>query len=66
MDDQKKFADLKSLARMAARLAGRDPDERIEVRTGNTVIFTGVAWRHPDYLKRAESAYEYLCGANSF
>ena len=64
MDDQEKFADLKSLARMAARLEGRDPDERIEVRAGNTIVFAGVAWRHPDYLKRAASAYDYLSKAN--
>jgi len=60
MDDQKKFAGLKSLARMAARLAGRDPDERILVKDSDGVVFTDVAWRYPEYLKRAESAYDYL------
>ena len=60
MDDQKKFADLKSLARMAARLAGRDTDERILVKDSDAVVFTDVAWRYPEYLKRAESAYDYL------
>ena len=45
---------------MAARLAGRDPDERIVVKDGDGVVFTDVVWRYPKYLKCAESAYDYL------
>ena len=60
MDEQQKFADLKALARIAARLAGRDPDEHIVVRLGKIVAFDDVAWRYPDFAKRAEAAYLLL------
>ena len=60
MDEQQKFADLKMLARMAARLAGRDPDEHLIVKVGETVAFEDFAWRYPDFTKRAEAAYKLL------
>ena len=60
MDEQQKFADLKTLARMAARLAGRDPDERLIVKVGETIAFEDFAWRYPDFTKRAEAAYKLL------
>jgi hypothetical protein len=60
MDEQQKFADLKALARMAARLAGRDPDEHLVVKVGDTVAFEDFAWRYPDFTKRAEAAYQLL------
>ena len=60
MDEQQKFADLQVLSRMAARLAGRDPEEHITVRIGEVVAFDDVAWRYPDFTKRAEAAYNLL------
>jgi hypothetical protein len=66
MDEQQKFADLKTLARMAARLAGRDPDERLIVKVGEVVAFEDFAWRYPDFTKRAEAAYKLLESSNGF
>jgi len=66
MDDNQKFSDLETLARMAARAAGRDPDEHIEVRLGDVLAFSDVAWRYPDFLSRAEAAYELLHHGNGF
>jgi hypothetical protein len=60
MDEDQKFADLRTLARMAARLAGRDPDEHVVIRIGETAAFEDVAWRYPDFLNRAEAAYKLL------
>lgn len=60
MDPNQGAADVETLARMAARLAGRDPDEPIEVRVGGIVAFEGVAWRYPDFVARAEAAYRLL------
>jgi hypothetical protein len=60
MNADEKFADVKLLARMAARLAGRDPDEPIIVQVGDVVAFNDVAWRYPDFVKRAEAAYKTL------
>ena len=60
MYDGEKSADIETLARMAARLAGRDPDEHIEVRLGEFVAFSDLVWRYPDFLARAEAAYVLL------
>ena len=60
MSHEQKIADLETLARMAARLAGRDPDEHIEVRVGKTIAFDDVAWKYPDFLRRADAAYDLL------
>ena len=60
MNEEQKFADLKTLARMAARLAGRDPDERVVIKVGDVVAFDDVAWRYPDFVQRAEAAYRLL------
>ncbi len=45
---------------MAARLAGRDPDEHLRMILGDVTAFDDVIWRYPDFLKRAESAYVLL------
>jgi hypothetical protein len=67
MNEEQKFADLKTLARMAARLAGRDPDEQIIVKVGgDNVAFDDVAWRYPDFVKRAEAAYKLLDSGAEF
>ena len=56
MSEDQKFADIQALARMAARLAGRDPDERIQVKLGDVTAFNDVVWRYPDFLARAALA----------
>lgn len=54
--------DIKTLARMAARLAGRDPDEHVILKLAGMVAFDDQLWRYPDFLTRAETAYEALGG----
>ena len=66
MDAEEKFADIKHLARMAARLAGRDPDEHVVIKIGNVAAFNDVAWRYPDFISRAEAAYRALSGPAPF
>ena len=62
MDAEEKFSDIKHLAQMAARLAGQNPDEPFVVKVGGEVAFDGVAWRYPDFIIRAEAAYDLLAG----
>jgi len=64
MSDQQRPADIETLARMAARLAGRDPDEHLKIALGEIVAFDGLLWRYPDFLSRAEAAYHALTAAN--
>ena len=52
--------DIETLARMAARLAGRDPDERVIIRLAGLTLFDDLAWRYPDFLLRAEAALAML------
>jgi len=59
MVDLQRQSDLEMLARMAAELAGCDPDRRILVQIGDTVA-THLAWRYPEFLDRAEAAYAVL------
>ena len=63
MSDAKRFADIETLARLAARLAERDPDEHVTVRLGDAVAFNDVIWRYSDFLARATAAYRALEGA---
>lgn len=51
---------METLARMAARIAGRDPDEHLKIELGRTVAFDDLAWRYPDFLQRAEAAYAVI------
>ena len=60
MEDEQTSADVEMLARMAARFAGRDPEEHVEIRISDSVVFSGPAWRYPDFLGRAEAAYQLL------
>lgn len=62
MTDAERMADIEVLARMAARLGGRDPDEHVRIRLGDVVAFDDVMWRYPDFLARAEAAYGALVG----
>jgi hypothetical protein len=64
MNEEQKFADLKALARMAARLAGRDPDEQVVIQIGEAAAFEDAVWRYPDFLNRAEAAYKLLGGVD--
>lgn len=57
-----RMAYIEVLARMAARVAGRDPDEHVCLRLGEFVVFDDLMWRYPDFLIRAEAAYEALDG----
>jgi len=57
-----KLADLELLARMAARLAGRDPDEHVIIKLAGLTAFEGMMWRYPDFLGRAQEAYDMLMG----
>jgi hypothetical protein len=59
MDREKDFY-IELLARMAARLAGRDPDEPATIEYGGIVAFDDVTWRYPDFLARADAAYHVL------
>jgi len=64
MYDPQKTADIETLARMTARLAGRDPGVHVEIRLGQVVAFSDVAWRYPDFMTRAEAAYALLDAAD--
>lgn len=56
MSETQKSADMESLARMAARLAGRNPDEQVTIQLGDMPAFDDVLWKYPDFLARAEAA----------
>jgi hypothetical protein len=49
---------------MAARLAGRDPDQHLTLKLADMVPFDGPMWSYPDFLARAEAAYDALTGPN--
>ena len=51
---------IESLARIAAQVAGRDPDEHVRLKLADVVAFDDVMWRYPDFLARAEAAYDVL------
>jgi hypothetical protein len=57
MDEPQRQMDIKVLAMMAARLAGRDPEQLVKVEVAD---FEGPIWRYPDLLERAEKAYALL------
>ena len=60
MKDSDRHADIETLARMAARHAGRDPDERVKMMLAGKPIFDGLMWCYPDFLTRAEAAFDAL------
>lgn len=51
-------------SRMAARMAGRDPDEHLKIALAEVVPFDDLLWRYPDFLTRAEAAYHALITPN--
>ena len=60
MDAQEKLSDLETLSRMAARLAGQDPDRHVTLKLSDVFVFDDVMWRYPDFLMRAQAAYDLL------
>lgn len=60
MTQHTRNVDIEALARMAARLAGRDPDKHVQLVFAQHVVFDDVMWRYPDFLNRAERAYALL------
>ena len=60
MSNAEKEQVIEMLARIAARLAGRDPNEETKVEFGGVVAFDDVMWRYPDFLARARAAYHVL------
>ena len=65
MSETQRLADVETLARMAARLAGRDPDEHVSIELAGVTVFEGVTWRYPDFLGRAKSAYAVLASSTA-
>ena len=62
MSEVDRVAWIEVLAKMAARIAGRDPDQHVCLRLGEFVAFDDLMWRYPDFLARAEAAYVALDG----
>ena len=60
METVERNAVIETLARTAARLAGRDPDEYLKMVLGEVTAFDDYIWRYPDFLNRAEAAYALL------
>jgi PAS domain S-box-containing protein len=58
--DELRMAAIETLARLSARIAGRDPDEQATIKLGDMVAFDDLMWRYPDFLARAEAAYRLL------
>jgi hypothetical protein len=51
---------LEILAKMAARSAGYDPDRSLVGQGGELLDLGGLAWEHPKFVAKAESAYAIL------
>jgi len=46
-----------ALARIAAQLAGREPDEWVRIELAGDVAFDDEVWRYDDFVQRAERAF---------
>jgi hypothetical protein len=57
--DELRHVPMETLARIAAHLAGRNPDKHTSIKYGDLVAFDGAMWRYPDFLARAEAAYRF-------
>jgi hypothetical protein len=53
-------AALETLAKMAARSAGYDPEHGLAGQAGGLSEFDGPAWQHPQFLALAETAHAIL------
>jgi hypothetical protein len=60
MSHSERLVDIETLAKMAARLAGRDPEQHVKVELAGELAFEGPIWRYHDFLTRAEKAYAML------
>jgi hypothetical protein len=58
--DELRIEAIEALARLAARIAGRDPDDHATITLGDVMAFDDLMWRYPDFLARAEAAYRLL------
>lgn len=58
--DELRMDAIETLARLAARIAGRDPDDHAGIKLGDVMAFDDLTWRYPDFLARAEAAYRLL------
>lgn len=58
--DEVRIEAIETLARLAARIAGRDPDDRATIKLADVIAFDDLIWRYPDFLARAEAAYRLL------
>jgi hypothetical protein len=58
--DELRIEAIEVLARLAARIAGRDPDDHATITLGDVIAFDDLMWRYPDFLARAEAAYRLL------
>jgi hypothetical protein len=58
--DELRSEAIEVLARLAARIAGRNPDDHATITLGNVMAFDDLMWRYPDFLARAEAAYRLL------
>ncbi len=65
LSDSAGSADIETLARLAARLAGRDPDQHVRMKVGGVVAFDDAVWRYPDFLQRAQAAYALLAATTA-
>ena len=60
LGDELRMEAVETLARLAARTAGRDPDCVARIKLGDVLVFDDLMWRYPDFLARAEAAYRLL------
>ena len=51
---------IETLARLAARIAGRNPEDQATIKIGEVMAFDDLIWRYPDFLTRAEAVYRLL------
>ena len=58
--DELRSEAIEVLARLAARIAGRNPDDHATIALGDVMAFDDLMWRYPDFLARAEAAYRLL------
>jgi hypothetical protein len=53
-------AAIETLAKIAARSAGLDPDRSWSAQVKDTIPFDGPAWQHAQFIALAEAAYHIL------
>ena len=58
--DELRTEAIEKLARLATRIAGRDPDDHATITLADVIAFDDLMWRYPDFIARAEAAYRLL------